>query len=105
MMPLFAIRHKPSGFYLPQPNGFAGRGGSFTEPVDCSGTTINPRLFKSKIGARNALTQWLRGKHFPQYDYDDNGCRYIIGGDPLPQPHRKKEEMEIVEFALVPLSS
>ena len=61
MKPLYAIRHKPTGFYLPEPAGRQNRGSSHTEPVDC--TDERPRLFISELAARRSLIQWLRGKH------------------------------------------
>lgn len=105
MKPLYAILHKPTGFYLPEPTGREGRGGSHTEPVNCIGDVANPRLFTTERSASNALTQWLRGKHF-RYTETEGSYEegyYEVDG-PLEvahQPHRKREEMEIVPFFLV----
>ncbi len=99
MKPLYAIKHIPTGFYLPEPKGIRGRGGSFTEPVDCSGDEQNPRLFKTERSAKNALVQWLRGHHEGITEYEE-GYRYSIGADVVHQPHRIKEDMEVVKFNL-----
>ena len=105
MKPLFAIKHKPSGFYLPEPLGRMGRGGSHTEPVDCSGNKENPRLFPTKLGASRALSAWLQGKFNAEREWESEneyGGGYYVSALPsvTPQPHRKKEEMEVVEFHL-----
>lgn len=99
MKALYAIEHIPTGHYLPEPTGHSGRGGSFTEPVDCSGDGPNPRLFKSPISARNALVQWLRGKHEGEYEYEE-GFKYSTGASVVHQPHRIKEDMQVVPFNL-----
>lgn len=106
MKPLYAIRHKPTGHFLPEPKGRMGRGGSHVEPVDCSNDGENPRLFQSKLSAQRALTAWLRGKHTAEidYDYDEyNGHAYPYqaGVHVKPVPSRIKEEMEIVSFQLM----
>ena len=99
MRALYAIKHKPSGFYLPPPLGRMGRGGSHTEPVDCSGDRPNPRLFETKLSADRALSAWLQGKwHIDRYgsgeDYEES----------LPYPKfiatRVREHMEVVPFNL-----
>lgn len=93
---LFLIRHNPTGFYLPEPAGRMGRGGSHIEPVNP--TAERPRIFPSKLSASRALSQWLRGKHHRKWDHDwETGHvedRVIIE----PIPSRKREEMEIVEL-------
>lgn len=105
MKPLYAIRHKPTGHFLPEPTGYAGRGGSFLDPVDCSGDGPNPRLFKSELSAKRALTAWLQGKHHAvkESDSDEWGRTvvYTVGSSPEYVPSRKKSEMEIVSFRLI----
>jgi hypothetical protein len=73
--------------------------------VDCSGDKNNPRLFKSERSAKMALTQWLRGTHhrttetegsYEEGYYDVDGLPEVIH-----QPHRKREEMEVVPLHLV----
>lgn len=105
MRPLYAIRQKSTGFMLPEPKGRLGRGGSHVEPVDCSGNGPNPRLFKTAFAARCALTQWLRGKHVATVEWEQESWEhpsYQVEGLPeiIPQPHRVKEDMEVVPFHL-----
>ena len=93
---MYAIRHKPSGGYLPRPNGHAGRGGSHVEPrVFKDGSGHIPRMFPTMAGAKAALGQWLRGKHKGIREYED-GYYYTVGADIVPCPDRKREDMEIV---------
>ena len=105
MKPLYAIRHKPTGHFLPEPEGYAGRGGSFVEPVDCGLGHDNPRLFKSELSAKRALTAWLQGKHEPEFGYecDDgyNSYRVLNGIAVIPVESRQKQDMEIVSFKLI----
>lgn len=101
-MELFAIRHKPTGFYLGDPKG---RGGSFMEPEPA--TAIRPpRIFHNRHAAACALGQWLLGHHVkhscsggqtPYGDFDD----YEEWTTYEAQPHRKREEMEVVPIQLV----
>lgn len=98
---LFAIRHKPSGAFMPEPKGRCMRGGSHLEPEK----DVMPRLFHSERSAKAALTQWLRGKHVADYDwdYDDYSgkeYKYQCGTNIIPQPHRKREDMEIVPVSI-----
>uniref|UniRef100_UPI0032195AA1 hypothetical protein n=1 Tax=Chryseobacterium sp. TaxID=1871047 RepID=UPI0032195AA1 len=99
MRDLYAIRHIPTGFYLPEPTGYGGRGGSFSEPVDCSLDGPNPRLFTSMLSAKRALTQWLRGEHHGEFEYED-GYKYSTGATVVFKPERIKEDMEVVPFTL-----
>lgn len=95
-MKAYAVRHKPSGLFIPRLETGKRRGGSHLEPS----AEREARLFFNQISARAFLSNWLRGKfenHSSQNwdgDYDDY-VRVIA------QPHRRKEEMEIVEFDLV----
>jgi hypothetical protein len=88
---LFAIRHNPSGLFLPNPMGRGGRGGSHLEP-----SSENPRLFPTKRGAHNALQMWLKGKYTANRGYDSFSNEYYEELELIPQPSRKKEEMEVV---------
>lgn len=104
MKPLYAIKHKPTGFYLPEPTGRQGRGSSHTEPTDPK--EARPNLFPSELSARRCLIQWLRGKHtaYMNSEYDDMGGHlfyYQDGTEVQPQTHRKAEDMEIVEIQLL----
>lgn len=104
MKPLFAIRHKPTGHYLPDPDRIQWRK-SHVEPVDCSGE-INPRLFHTELSAKRALSAWLQGKWKADMYWESEGWEYPsyqVQDVPVPTavPHRVKEEMEVVAFNLM----
>lgn len=93
--PVYAIRHIPTGHYLPL-SFSRGHRHSHDEPTpDCI-----PRLFPTKQSARSALTQWSRGKwelrtfresegwEHPSYDVQELEVE--------PVPSRNVDEMEIV---------
>lgn len=88
---------------MPEPMGRQGRGSSFWEPTE---QTDNPRLFKAKRSAQSALTQWLRGHHIGEKhwesddEYGSGGYLVDAGTSIKPQPHRRKEDMEIVIFTI-----
>jgi hypothetical protein len=121
-MKVYAIRHTPTGLFMPVPTGKNGSGSSYWEPVDGHYSQINktpvdgvivygtplPRLFTYRRSASSALTQWLRGRHVPitsgcspcvanGFTYDDE----LIRVDIVPVPERKADDMEIVAFELV----
>lgn len=93
------IRHNPTGHYLPEPHGRAGRGGSFTEPKPDDNLA---RMFTSKMGAQRALSAWLKGKYYcnrGRGSYEDPyDCYEEIEIEP--QPHRIKEDMEVIEVEI-----
>lgn len=100
---MYAIKHKPTGFYLPEPKGKMGRGGSYLEPI--SPDVERPRLFSTERAAKNALIQWVRGKHkgIYEWEYDETfGRSYQItaGTEVIPVPDRIKEDMEVVPIFL-----
>lgn len=112
---MYAIRHKPTGGYLPQPTGRNGRGGSHLDPHVFDGTTgygknrnrrtlkekLLPRLWAKESDAKNALTHWLKGKvhahrhysGYPDYDYDEDTSLEVVTS-------RIREEMEIVPITI-----
>ena len=103
MRSMWAIRHKPTGFMLPNPKGHSGRGGSFVDPQDPN--EIHPRLFISQLAAKRALIAWLRGKHegaydFEYSDYDNKSYQVCVGYVVVPVPSRKAEDMEVVEIEM-----
>ena len=103
MRTMWAIRHKPTGFMLPNPKGHSGRGGSFVDPQDPN--EIHPRLFISQLAAKRALIAWLRGKHegaydFEYSDYDNKSYQVCVGYVVVPVPSRKAEDMEVVEIEM-----
>lgn len=92
----FAIRHNPTGGYLPTLPRGRRNGYSFSEP-EKPDETNTPRLHHTLTEARIVLTVWLQGQQF--YSYDGDGCTSF---DKLvPIPSRKREEMEIVRINLV----
>ena len=101
---LYAIRKKGTDLYLPEPIGRMGRGGSHTEPIHMDTGVI--RTFTTMRSANAALTQWLRGKHLPvmggEYldEYNSRWITYQEGTEVIPQPERKRDEMEIVTIHL-----
>lgn len=97
-MKFWLIRHKPTGFYLPQPDGRMERGGSHVEPADKN--EQEPRLFKSRRAATNALGQWLRGKFTRGSGYDSLNHEYYEDISVTPVPSRVKADMEIVELEM-----
>jgi len=90
---VFAIRHKPTGGFLPE----VGRSYTHSEPS----TTRIPRLFNSKGGAKCALTWWLMGATTVQVKYgsvyEDEICP---SWDTVPKPHRIGPDMEVVPLLL-----
>ena len=103
MRTMWAIRHKPTGFMLPNPKGHSGRGGSFVDPQDPK--EIHPRLFITQRAAKRALIAWLRGRHegaydFEYSDYDNKSYQVCVGYVVVPVPSRKAEDMEVVEIEM-----
>lgn len=96
-MKFYAIRHNPSGLFLPSLDGSRNkrsRGGyTHTEPTPLE----PPRLFTNLRAARNALTCWLSGVISQKWSYDpDSGYYDDLDLETSPRPDRKREEMEIV---------
>ncbi len=91
-MEYFAIKHVPSGGFLPQPKN--GRGGTHVAPT----TKLPPRLFTRELDARNCLTWWLRGKiHTTYIDAWEEESWHV-----QKMADRHREDMEIVKFKLEP---
>lgn len=91
-MTCYAIKHLPSGGYLPQRER---RGHTFEEPH----VGRIPRLFAREQYARLALKAWLKGAWEPDYETDD--CFRIGASAPSDPPEtRKPEEMAVVKIAL-----
>lgn len=99
---MYAIRHKPSGAYLPVPYGRGGRGGSHVDPIHFKGDPKQlPRMFPTLVGAKAALGQWLLGKFEcdRSYGYDSLNHEYWQDENVriVPVPHRVREDMEIIQ--------
>lgn len=89
----YAIRHKPTGFFLPVAKG---RTGSRVEP-ECN---CCPRLFKEERHAKGYLTVWLQGI-FETGKFQTYEGEWEEDLDIIPQPHRKRENMEIIPMRLI----
>lgn len=99
---LYLIRHKPTGFFMPEPTGSHGRGSSFWEPKK---QAEYPRIFRHQRSAKSALIQWLRGEHHAvkKYEHDEfsgGGFWYTSGTDVKHKVTRCHKDMEIVEVYL-----
>lgn len=93
----FAIRHKPSGRYLPE---LPGQRGGYTH-LEPRAWHLGPiRLFTNKRNVRLALRAWLCGKLHVRRSYGNFEENDIVEAETEPVPSRKAEEMEIVEFEL-----
>lgn len=95
----YAIRHTPTGHYLPM-SFERGHRHSHDEPTP----NCIPRLFPSKQSAQSALTQWLRGKWANVMYQESEGWEYPSYGvqelEVEPVTSRKAEEMEIVTMSI-----
>lgn len=103
---LYAIKHKPSGGFLPELSGQRA-GYTYTEPVKPNESYGHPRLFETRGAARRALAWWLKGvttvnvsitpsTAFGPEDYDEDWHTEE-------KPDRKAEDMEIVPVLLMEL--
>lgn len=113
-MKVYAIRHIPTGQFMPVPTGKNGSGSSYwvpTETAYCRAVLDLkpplPRLFPLRRSASSSLTQWLRGRHVVvterTHPDDSFGQSYLepVGTAVEPDPSRKADDMEIVAFELV----
>lgn len=89
-MKVYCIRQKSTGLFIPRLKNGQRRGGSHLEPSN----EREPRVFHNAIAARAFLSSWLKGIFENTALYDDDGPDVKC----TPQPHRKKDDMEIVEF-------
>jgi len=102
---VYVIRHVPSGKYLPARKN--RRGFSNDEPEE-NGGKLGPRVFVTYSSACKALTAWLMGIHVAKRDSGRMGRGLFAEVDDdyeewvevVPQPHRKRAEMEIVPCRL-----
>lgn len=102
----WVIRHKPSGGYLPQPMGREKRGGSHVEVTKhiIGKPETEPRLCTNRRSAVAVLNAWMNGKYVTsrgggymgREDWEDFYEETYI----MPQPHRVREEMEIIPLDL-----
>ncbi len=104
----WAIRHKPTGRYLPEVGPRQGYTGS--EPIDMgSQSAYCPRLFATASAAKCALTWWLKGITTATYyrndwlsgiDDDEAWKTWMPEVDPEWMVERRFEDMEIVKLKL-----
>lgn len=89
----FAIRHKPSGGFLPQMTsyGFTRCTPTLTEP---------PRLFSKHGPARQALDRWLQGEWTEVGFSEDDEVKLKV----VPKSDRRSEDLEIVEVEITATS-
>lgn len=92
-MKVYCVRQKSTGLFIPRLATGKRRGGSHLEPSNAR----EPRVFHNAQAARAFLSQWLQGIHKHDTYVDMDGVQ-DDGVSIIPQPHRKKDDMEIVEF-------
>lgn len=61
---MYAIKHTPTGRYMPVAQPGSTRGASFVEPVDAETSDKAVRLFGSARSAKIALSAWCKGQYF-----------------------------------------
>lgn len=97
-MKVYCIRQKSTGLFIPRLKTGQRRGGSHLEPSN----EREPRVFHSAAAARAFLGTWTQGI------YENDTYVDSISGETegtlkvIKQPHRNKDDMEIVEFECVP---
>ncbi len=96
-MKVYAIRHKPSGRFMPYRRN--SRGASYDEPTADMAKGEMPRLFPTQDSARRTLVAWLQGIWKDEY-YDTIDGPDYTGPAPTKQPDRKKDDMEIIILTL-----
>lgn len=117
-MNVYAIKHKPTGAYMPARMFRASNHGwSYWVPGPApsgwsglDGYDKNPRIFFTLQAARNSLTAWLQGpwKRVTGTDGDWETGYFDVDLGPAPTdaqglPPRVREDMEIVVLELTGL--
>lgn len=111
----WAIRHKPTGNYLPiawyrkRRQWFYRFGYTWREPdagINNQYERTEPRLFWEKVEAERALKSWLSGQRKRGSNpakLNSNTILYTADSYTthlIPTPHRKADEMEIVPVTI-----
>lgn len=94
---VYAIKRRNE--FIQRPVSSRGRGGSWMQPVNPR--YEYPRVFTELRHARIYLTGWLKGGVPCESDYDDWGY-YTWPGAPIPDPTRRREDMEITMLRIHP---
>jgi len=97
MTTFYAIRHKPSGGYIPVARG---RGATWVEPS----TTKPPRLFETLHDAQVALTWWLKGGAYNRFErrWDPtSGADDVIILQVKVKAHRIPADMQLVPIEVL----
>ncbi len=98
---MYAIRHNPTGGFIPRSTGRLGRGGSHLEPVLPEPVGhARPRFFETARAARIFLSGWAKGKVVGSSGYDSFTGEYWDSLDIVPVPGRNAIDMEVVEFVV-----
>lgn len=98
---LYAIRHNPTGGFIPRSTGRQGRGGSHLEPAAPENTGHSrPRFFETARAARIFLSGWAKGKVVSASNYDSFIGEYWDSVNVVPVPGRNAFDMEVVEFVV-----
>lgn len=96
----YAIRRISDGFYMPQPFGRNGRGGSSGEPADPNHAATQIRLFHNKQAAIRSLSAWLKGEWVTRrgnhHDNWSSAEEYYEETEIVHKPDRNKDDMEVV---------
>lgn len=108
-MIVYAIRHKPTGAFMPA-RMFRTHGRGWThwipEPegkeYGLQGYDKNPRIFWTRRTANNAITMWLKGP-MEQVNTGEGWDQSSTLETVKPKVPRKSEEIELVLFNLVEL--
>lgn len=95
VLPFWAIKHIPTGTYLPAPRGRGGRGGT---RVSVDGTAL-PRLFTSEQSAKASLRWWLAGEVHVYQEQNYEG-EYNETWETIPKADRVADDMEVVPVSL-----
>lgn len=114
----FAIRHKPTGKFMPcRMFKQSGHGWSWWEPTETRAGYVafdqNPRVFFSRRAASNAIGQWLRGPlNRREVDYGSQDCSapwspseigFEVMSAKSEHPPRRRDDVEIVTMWLAEL--
>jgi len=99
----WAIRHIPTGGYLPEV-GHLRMGYTGTEPEPMKNGAFSPRLFAAKGHAKRALTWWLKGitsrtvSQSWDHEYDEVWHTVMpVSSKYVDHVIRRPEDLEIVE--------